>query len=451
MSAPLWQPSAEHIQSTRLSAFIRHTRREFADYQALHRWSVEDSEAFWQEVWQFTGVIGDMGSERLRQPTAMPGAEWFPQAKLNFAENLLRRRDERQALVFWGEDQCKTQLSYAELYAAVSRLAQALRAQGVGVGDRVAGMMPNMPATLVAMLASSAIGAIWSSCSPDFGVDGALDRFGQVEPKVWFVPDGYWYNGKKIDIASKVSAIAAGLPTVSRIITVPYIHDGTLAGFSDERAQNWDDFLAPYPAGEIEFARLPFNHPLYILFSSGTTGKPKCIVHGAGGTLLQHVKEHQLHADVREGDRLFYFTTCGWMMWNWLVSGLASDATLLLYDGSPFAAGGNVLWDYAQAEHCTHFGTSAKYLDAAAKMGLKPAQTHDLSALRAIFSTGSPLVAEGFDYVYRDIKADLNLASISGGTDIVSCFALGCANLPVYRGELQCRGLGMAVDMFNEQ
>ncbi len=451
MSAPLWQPSAEHIQSTRLSAFIRHTRREFADYQALHRWSVEDSEAFWQEVWQFTGVIGDMGSERLRQPTAMPGAEWFPQAKLNFAENLLRRRDERQALVFWGEDQCKTQLSYAELYAAVSRLAQALRAQGVGVGDRVAGMMPNMPATLVAMLASSAIGAIWSSCSPDFGVDGALDRFGQVEPKVWFVPDGYWYNGKKIDIASKVSAIAAGLPTVSRIITVPYIHDGTLAGFSDERAQNWDDFLAPYPAGEIEFVRLPFNHPLYILFSSGTTGKPKCIVHGAGGTLLQHVKEHQLHADVREGDRLFYFTTCGWMMWNWLVSGLASDATLLLYDGSPFAAGGNVLWDYAQAEHCTHFGTSAKYLDAAAKMGLKPAQTHDLSALRAIFSTGSPLVAEGFDYVYRDIKADLNLASISGGTDIVSCFALGCANLPVYRGELQCRGLGMAVDIFNEQ
>lgn len=451
MSAPLWQPSAEHIQSTRLSAFIRHTRREFADYQTLHRWSVEDSEAFWQEVWQFTGVIGDMGSERLRQPTAMPGAEWFPQAKLNFAENLLRRRDERQALVFWGEDQCKTQLSYAELYAAVSRLAQALRAQGVGVGDRVAGMMPNMPATLVAMLASSAIGAIWSSCSPDFGVDGALDRFGQVEPKVWFVPDGYWYNGKKIDIASKVSAIAAGLPTVSRIVTVPYIHDGTLAGFSDERAQNWDDFLAPYPAGEIEFARLPFNHPLYILFSSGTTGKPKCIVHGAGGTLLQHVKEHQLHADVREGDRLFYFTTCGWMMWNWLVSGLASDATLLLYDGSPFAAGGNVLWDYAQAEHCTHFGTSAKYLDAAAKMGLKPAQTHDLSALRAIFSTGSPLVAEGFDYVYRDIKADLNLASISGGTDIVSCFALGCANLPVYRGELQCRGLGMAVDIFNEQ
>lgn len=451
MSAPLWQPSAERIQSTRLSAFIRHTRREFADYQALHRWSVEDSEAFWQEVWQFTGVIGDMGSERLRQPTAMPGAEWFPQAKLNFAENLLRRRDERQALVFWGEDQCKTQLSYAELYAAVSRLAQALRAQGVGVGDRVAGMMPNMPATLVAMLASSAIGAIWSSCSPDFGVDGALDRFGQVEPKVWFVPDGYWYNGKKIDIASKVSAIAAGLPTVSRIITVPYIHDGTLAGFSDERAQNWDDFLAPYPAGEIEFVRLPFNHPLYILFSSGTTGKPKCIVHGAGGTLLQHVKEHQLHADVREGDRLFYFTTCGWMMWNWLVSGLASDATRLLYDGSPFAAGGNVLWDYAQAEHCTHFGTSAKYLDAAAKMGLKPAQTHDLSALRAIFSTGSPLVAEGFDYVYRDIKADLNLASISGGTDIVSCFALGCANLPVYRGELQCRGLGMAVDIFNEQ
>lgn len=451
MSAPLWQPSAEHIQATRLSAFIRHTRREFADYQALHRWSVEDSEAFWQEVWQFTGVIGEMGSERLRQPTAMPGAEWFPQAKLNFAENLLRRRDERQALVFWGEDQCKTQLSYAELYAAVSRLAQALRAQGVGVGDRVAGMMPNMPATLIAMLASSAIGAIWSSCSPDFGVDGALDRFGQVEPKVWFVPDGYWYNGKKIDIASKVSAIAAGLPTVSRIVTVPYINDGTLAGFSDERAQNWDDFLAPYQAADIEFVRLPFNHPLYILFSSGTTGKPKCIVHGAGGTLLQHLKEHQLHADVREGDRLFYFTTCGWMMWNWLVSGLASDATLLLYDGSPFAAGGNVLWDYAQAEHCTHFGTSAKYLDAAAKMGLKPAQTHDLSALRAIFSTGSPLVAEGFDYVYRDIKADLNLASISGGTDIVSCFALGCANLPVYRGELQCRGLGMAVDIFNEQ
>lgn len=445
MTAPIWQP--KNIAATKLAEFAAKVGKHADNYPELWQWSVDQNAEFWSEVWDFCGVIGDKGTRWLEHGDDMLKARFFPEARLNFAENLLRHRDDEDAIIFWGENKVKQRFSRRELYDEVSRCAQALKAAGVGVGDRVSGMMPNMPQTIIAALAAASLGAIWSSCSPDFGVEGAQDRFGQVEPKILFVPDGYFYNGKIIDIHDKVSALAKSLPSVQTIIVVPYTNAGKIEGFN---APTWDEFLAPFPADKIDFVRLPFSQPLYILFSSGTTGKPKCIVHSAGGTLLQHLKEHQLHADIHAGDRLFYFTTCGWMMWNWLVSGLASDATLLLFDGSPFAAKGSILWDFAEKEACTHFGTSAKYLDAANKMGLKPAQHYDLSKLRAIFSTGSPLVPESYDYVYRDIKADLNLASISGGTDIVSCFALGSAVLPVYRGELQCRGLGMAVDIVDE-
>ncbi|HYQ92997.1 MAG TPA: acetoacetate--CoA ligase, partial [Candidatus Competibacteraceae bacterium] len=367
----------------------------------------------------------------------------------NFAQNLLRQRDESQAIVFRGEDKVHRALTYAEVYAEVSRLAQFLRELGVKASDRVAGFMPNMPETVMAMLAAASLGAIWSSCSPDFGVQGVLDRFGQIEPKVMFSADGYFYNGKTHDCLTRLEDITARLPGLKQLVVVPYTRERPAL----ERlpgARLWPDCTAPYAAGEIDFAQLPFNHPLYIMFSSGTTGVPKCIVHGAGGTLLQHLKEHQLHVDVKPGDRLFYFTTCGWMMWNWLVSGLASQATLLLYDGSPFYPDGNVLFDYADAEGVTIFGTSAKYIDALNKSGLTPRKTHILTTVKTMLSTGSPLAPESFDYVYESIKPDLCLSSISGGTDIISCFALGNPTLPVWRGELQCRGLGMRVEVWNE-
>ena len=452
MHTPLWTPSPERVASCAMTQFRARAAalagRDLPDQAALYAWSLAEPGAFWRLLWDEAGVIGEPGNIALAPGATMREARWFPEGRLNVAENLLRRRDDGEALVFCGEGQVERRLSWAELHQQVAQAAQALRQAGVGVGDRVAGMLPNMPEAIIAMLASASLGAVWSSCSPDFGVDGALDRFGQVAPKVWLVPDGYYYNGKRVAVADKVAAIAAGLPDAPQVVVVNYTGDGEVAALAG--VVSWAAWLAPHPGGDIEFARLPFNHPLYILFSSGTTGKPKCIVHGAGGTLLQHLKEHRLHADLRAGDRFFYFTTCGWMMWNWLVSGLASEATLLLFDGSPFAQDGQLLWDWFARERGTHFGTSAKYLDAAAKQGLAPARSHDLRALRAIFSTGSPLVAEGFDYVYRDIKADVQLSSISGGTDIVSCFALGSPVLPVYRGELQCRGLGMAVDIWNE-
>ena len=325
-----------------------------------------------------------------------------------------------------------------------------MRGMGIQSGDRVAGFVTNQPETLAAMLACASLGAIWTSCSTDFGLDGCLDRFGQTEPKLLFCPDGCWYNGKAIDLAPRVAALSAALPSVSRVVVLPYLGEGETFAAHVGKAETLQAFIAAYPARSIEYTRVPFNHPLFILYSSGTTGKPKCIVHGHGGTLLQHLKEHQLHADIHAGDTLFYFTTCGWMMWNWLASGLASGATLLTYDGSPFAGAGRVLWDYAEQYHCSHFGTSAKYLDSLRKLELKPAEHWRLDALRAVFSTGSPLVAESFDWVYAHIKRDINLASISGGTDIVSCFALGNACLPVWAGELQCRGLGMAVDVLDE-
>jgi acetoacetyl-CoA synthetase len=386
----------------------------------------------------------------------MPGAKWFPDAQLNFAENLLARRpadDAGDALVFRGEDKHATRMSHADLVATVSRVAAALRAMGVEAGHRVAAYLPNMPEAMVAMLGAASRGAIWSSCSPDFGVQGVLDRFGQIGPRVLFTVDGYWYNGKPIATADKVAEIVAQLPTVERVVVVPYLAltGRAVPDFSGVRnALSWDDFLAPHAAGPIDYVRLPFDHPLYILYSSGTTGVPKCIVHGAGGTLLQHLKEHLLHGDLKRGDRLFYFTTCGWMMWNWLASGLAAGATLLLYDGSPFINMGKELWDFADAERMTHFGTSAKYIDAAKKLCLVPRKDYELGHLRTMLSTGSPLAPESFDYVYQCVKDDLCLSSISGGTDIVSCFALGCPTLPVWRGELQCRGLAMQVDVFDE-
>ncbi len=444
---PLWQPTPERAAATRMAALMRQTGH--ASYADLWQWSVNQPESFWTTIWDFCGAVGERGYTVLEDGEKMPGARWFPQARLNYAENLLQNRDDGEALVFWGEDKVKRRMSRAELAREVARFQAFLIDAGVGEGDRVAGYLPNLPETLVAMLAATALGAIWSSASPDFGVQGVLDRFGQIEPKVLICVDGYWYNGKQVDCLEKNAEVVAKMPSLVKTVVVPYLAERPEIG-AIANAVQWNDLPTVNPENPPKFRRVAFDHPLFIMFSSGTTGVPKCIVHCHGGVLLQHLKEHQLHSDVRPGDRLFYFTTCGWMMWNWLVSGLAAGATLLLYDGSPFAAKGKVLFDYAEAEKMTHFGTSAKFIDAAAKLGLTPGQTHDLGSLRAMFSTGSPLSPEGFDWVYREIKQDILLASISGGTDIVSCFVLGNPVLPVYRGEIQCRGLGMAVDVFDD-
>jgi acetoacetyl-CoA synthetase len=454
VTEPLWQPSAERIGEANLTAFAAQVRSEWGveapDYASLHRWSIEAPEAFWQAVWSFCGVIGDGGDGRVvDHADQMPGAVWFPEARLNFAENLLRRRDDSPALIFQGEDQVRRRLSHGELYDLVFRLREALRSWGVAPGDRVAAFVPNLPESVAAMLATASLGAIWSSCSPDFGVRGVVDRFGQIEPRILFAADGYHYNGTSHDCLERLAELRTAIPSIERVVVIPYLRsDVEVDGIPD--AVRFDTALAPLPDGEIDFERFPFNHPLYILYSSGTTGPPKCIVHGAGGTLIQHLKEHQLHVDLKPDDRFFYFTTCGWMMWNWQVSGLASGASLILYDGSPFHPDGNVLFDLAERERMNVFGTSAKFIDAVAKAGLAPAKSHDLSSLKALLSTGSPLVPESFDFVYSSIKRDVCLSSISGGTDIISCFVGGNPTGPVWRGEIQARGLGMKVDVLDD-
>jgi acetoacetyl-CoA synthetase len=456
LARPLWRPDPASRARLPIAAFTaeaeRRSGRSLADYDALHSWSVAESGAFWGLVWDFCEVAGEKG-ERLTSGggAAMQNTRFFPDARLNFAENLLLgRTGDDVAIVFRGEDKVERRMSPDALAALVSRLQQAMLAAGVTAGDRVAAMLPNMPEAVAFMLAAASIGAVFSSCSPDFGERGVLDRFGQIGPKLFVSADGYWYNGKAIDIADKLAPISAKLPSAVKAVIVPYLGRAEDVAAVVPRGETLDAFVGDFAPAPIQFERLPFDHPLYSLFSSGTTGAPKCIVHGAGGTLLQHLKEHRLHCSLTPGERLFYFTTCGWMMWNWLVSGLASGATLLLYDGSPFFPDGRVLFDYAEAERMTIFGTSAKFIDAVRKSSLRPRDTHDLSSVRMLTSTGSPLAPENFDFVYDAIKPDVHLASISGGTDIVSCFVLGVPTKPVWRGEIQGPGLGLAVDIFDE-
>ncbi len=453
MPAPLWEPSSSQIQAAQISTFIERAKRQYdlpmEGYKDLHRWSVDAPADFWSEVWEFTQVISSSRGEcALLDEDKFPGARWFPTARLNFAENLLRWRDDRVAMVSLLENGSRREISYAELYSKVAQLAAALHAGGVVAGDRVAAIMPNIAETVIAMLATTSIGAAWSSCSPDFGVSGLMDRIGQIKPKVLFCADGYFYGGKTCDSLERAGAIASQVDSIERVVVVPVV--GSSATLSSiPNAVLLADYLDTN-ATEVRFEQLPFDHPLYIMYSSGTTGKPKCIVHGAGGTLLQHLKEHQLLVDLRRDDVFFYYSTCGWMMWNWLVSGLATGATLVLYDGSPFAQHGDVLLDAIDNETISVFGVGAKYIASLEKAGKKPARTHKLKSLRAILSTGSPLSPESYDYVYRDFKSDVCLSSISGGTDILSCFVGACSILPVYKGEIQAKGLGMAVEIWDD-
>jgi len=453
VSTPLYTPSPERILQANLTAFTTALETAWGEslpnYAALHDFSIREMEKFWQSLWSFCGVVGEPGDRVLEHADRMPGAQWFPDARLNFAENLLRRRDDQPAVMFQNERGHASTKTFAEFYDDVSRLRQFLTQCGVSPGDRVAGYLPNLAETVIAMLAATSLGATWSSCSPDFGSRGVIDRFGQIEPVVLFTADAYFYNGKTHDSLARTAEICAALPTVEHVVVIPYCApEPDLSGVP--RAITLEAAMAPFDADEIEFERFPFDHPLYILYSSGTTGAPKCIVHGAGGTLLQHLKEHRLHADVGPGDRVFYFTTCGWMMWNWLVSALASEATLLLFDGSPFHPDGNALFDFAQSARANIFGVSAKFIDSVAKEGLEPAATHDLTSMRTILSTGSPLAPESFDFVYEKVRPGVALASISGGTDIVACFVCGNPTGPVWRGEIQAVALGMDVAVYDD-
>lgn len=454
MSRLLWQPNEERARRTNMFHFLQHVNERhgmaFRTYDDLYRWSVEEIPTFWATLWDYAGFsVSRSYDQVVDDVTKLPGARWFEGAHLNFAENLLRYRDDRIALSFKGEGRPTVHMTYADLYDRVARLAASLRAMGIQPGDRIAGFVPNMIETVVAMLASVSVGAVWSSCSPDFGIKGVLDRFGQIQPRVLFTANGYQYNGKTFDSLERIGEILKELPTIEKVVVIPYTDSNPDPG----RVRNGillEDFMAKESGLAIDFQQLPANHPLYIMYSSGTTGIPKCIVHGAVGTLIQHFKELKLHTDVTRDDTIFYFTTCGWMMWNWLVSSLMLGARVLLYDGSPFYPDPGAMWQMAQDEKITIFGTSAKYLAAVEKAGVKPKETYDLAPLKAVLSTGSPLAIESFEYVYRDIKTDLCLSSISGGTDIISCFALGNPMGPVYAGELQCRGLGMKVEAWNE-
>ena len=442
----MWNPGSERTRATNMYEFMRQQGHD--NYDALYAWSVNESPAFWTAVCDYCDVAFDTApTTRLARPANIMDAGWFEGSRLNYAEHLLRYTGEKAALVFFGENGARRELSRDQLRDDVAAVAAGLRAAGIGEGDRVAGFLPNCPEAIVAALATASVGAIWSSCSPDFGVNGVVDRFGQIEPRILFAVDGYYYNGKTCDTRNIVEGVVAAVGSIEHTIVIPFAA-GLSAATRLDNAVAWDDFCRP---GEpLSFTPVAFDHPLYIMYSSGTTGVPKCIVHGHGGTLLQHLKEHVLHTDIGAADRLFYFTTCGWMMWNWLVSGLASGATLVLFDGSPFFNDGRILWQMAEAERVTVFGTSAKYISALEKAGVRPVDEFSLPELRAVLSTGSPLAPESFDYVYDAIGADLQLASISGGTDILSCFALGNPVLPVRRGELQCRGLGMAVEIWND-
>jgi acetoacetyl-CoA synthetase len=449
----LWKPSEPQIQATNLTHFIEEVRAHLDPnihaYEDLYQWSLQNPQAFWKLIWEFGGVIGTQGKEILTNSQSVQKAEFFPDSTLNFAQNLLRKKTEDTAIVYWCEGDIRRSLTYNTLYNQVSLVAQALKDRGLKPGDRVAAVMPNMPETIICMLAVTSIGGVWSSCSPDFGVTGVLDRFSQIDPKFLIVCDSYIYRAQTIDCQEKTQGIQEGLPSLDLTIVVPF--QGKRTSLSLQKAMFLPDLVSPYTPKAIDFAQLPFNHPLYIMFSSGTTGIPKCIVHGAGGTLLQHLKEHRLHSDIKPNDRVFYFSTCGWMMWNWLVSALASEATLLLYEGSPLHPTRDILFEYAQEEKMTFMGVSAKYIDALKKFKLAPKKTHNLENLRVIASTGGPLVEESFHYIYDYVKEDVCLASISGGTDIVSCFVLGNPIAPVWAGEIQTRGLGMNVDVFDEE
>ena len=451
----MWQPSKKSVSNSQMDQFRRYVNDHYnltlSNYFDLYDWSITNVPDFWAAMWEFGDVIRSKPfDEVVDDATKMPGANWFLGARLNYAENLLRYRDDRTAILFQGEGQPIRSLTYRQLYEEVRRLAFALRELGVDVNDRVAGFMPNMPETVIAMLATTSIGAIWSSSSPDFGIKGVLDRFTQIKPKVLFSANGYFYNGKEFDSLEKIIGILHELPSVEKVVIVPYTKEQP----DISKIRNgipYKEFLPKEEVPHLNFEQLPFNHPLYIMYSSGTTGLPKSIVHGSGGTLIQHLKELRLHTNLIREDTIFYFTTCGWMMWDWLVSSLSVGATVVLYDGAPFYPDAGAMWQMTQDLGITVFGTSAKFISACESAGVKPREEFDLSKLRAILSTGSPLVEESFDYVYHDIKEDVLLSSISGGTDIISCFALGNPTLPVYRGELQCRGLGMKVESFNKQ
>ena len=454
MSKLLWEPTQERIKNTNMYRFMNFINEKysqnFTEYPSLYQWSVENIPDFWAAMWEFAGIKASKPYDQIIDDLGkMPGAKWFSGTRLNFAENLLRYRDDHRALIFKGEDQVAARMTYAELYDEVARVASSLRTAGVQAGDGVVGFMPNMPETIIAMLAATSIGATWSSCSPDFGIKGVLDRFGQIQPKVLFTADGYFFKGKRLDSLERISNIIKELPSIEKLVVVPYTEKNPdISGLPN--AILYKDFRSSESNLEIEFEQLPFDHPLYIMYSSGTTGLPKCMVQSAGGILIHHLKELMLHTDLKREDTIFYFTTCGWMMWNWLVGSLAVGATLVLFDGNPFHPDPGALWKMAQDEKITIFGTSAGYIAALKNAGVKPGKTYDLTPLKSVLSTGSPLSMEGFEYIYQEVKDDLQLASISGGTDLNGCFALGNPIGPVYSGELQCRGLAMKVMAFDE-